>query len=120
MNDSNLTFDNEAALRDRASRALHIGFFVAAGLIGLGVIVSAIQGDGWPETLGTPLDVLRGARKGDGASIVGVGILAMILTPFSTAAVVGWSFLQEGDRRYAAISGCVLVILLVSMVVALL
>jgi uncharacterized membrane protein len=42
----------------------------------------------------------------------------MILTPLATAGLVAWKFLQEGDRRYAAISGMVLVILLVSMVVA--
>lgn len=120
MNDTNPSIDHEAALRDRASRTLHIGFVVAASLIGLGVVVTVIQGDGWPDTLGTPLDVLRGVRSGDGASIVGLGVLAMILAPFATAATIGWSFLQECDRRYAAISGCVLLILLVSMLVALL
>ncbi len=120
MSDSNLTFDRESPLRDRAGKTLHIGFLVAAGLIALGVILTIIQGDGLPDTLGTPLDVLRGVRDGDGPSVIGLGILAMILTPFATTAVVGWSFLEEGDRRYAAVSGCVLLILLASMVVALL
>ncbi len=118
MSERQITFDREATLRHRATRTLHIGFLVAVALIALGVAISAVRGQAFPDTLGTPLDVVRGAREGDGASVIGLGIMAMILTPFATTAVIGWSFLQEGDRRYAAVSGCVLVILLVSMLVA--
>ncbi len=118
MSDSNITFDRETTLRQRAGRTLHIGFLVAVVLIAAGVVLSAIQGKAFPDTLGTPVDVFRGVRDGEAASIIGLGILAMILTPFATTAAIGWSFLQEGDRRYAAVSGCVLIILLVSMLVA--
>jgi uncharacterized membrane protein len=61
---------------------------------------------------------LRGALDGDPAGIIGVGIVAMILTPAVTAGVVAWRFLQDGDRRYAAISAMVLIILTVAMLLA--
>ena len=110
--------DRDAALRQRATQSLHIGFLVSVILIVGGVVLSAIRREAFPDTLGTPLDSLRAALAGDPAGIIGVGILAMILTPLLTAGLVAWAFLQEGDRRYAAISGMVLIILLVSMLVA--
>jgi uncharacterized membrane protein len=112
------TVDPDAALRHRAQQSLHVGFLVSIVLILAGVLLSAIRQEAFPDTLGTPLDSIRGALDGDAAGIIGLGILAMILTPLVTAAVVAWRFLQEGDRRYAAISGVVVVILLVSMLVA--
>jgi uncharacterized membrane protein len=110
--------DPDAALRVRAQQSLHFGFLVSVVLIVGGVVLSAIRQEAFPDTLGTPLDSIREALNGDAAGIIGVGILAMILTPLLTAGIVAWKFLQEGDRRYAAISAMVLVILLVSMLVA--
>jgi uncharacterized membrane protein len=106
----------EAALRFRTERTLYVGFLVATALIVAGTALSAILQQPFPDTLGTPLDVVRGVVQGDAASVIGLGILAIILTPFVAAGVITWSFLQEGDRRYAAISGSVLLILLLSMV----
>jgi len=110
--------DPDAALRQRAEHSLQFGLLVSVVLIVVGVVLSAIRQEAFPDTLGTPLDTLRGALEGDPAGIIGVGIVAMIMTPAVTAGVLAWSFLQEGDRRYAAISAMVLMILLVSMLIA--
>jgi uncharacterized membrane protein len=110
--------DLDTTLRRRAERTLQAGFLVAVVLIGIGVVLAAVQREAFPDTVGTPLDVLQGTLDGEPASVIGLGILGMILTPFATAGVVAWSFFEGGDRRYAAISGMVLGILLVSALVA--
>jgi hypothetical protein len=59
------TIDPDAALRRRAEQSLQYGFLVSITLIVAGVLLSAIRQEAFPDTLGTPLDSIRGTLEGD-------------------------------------------------------
>ena len=85
-------------------------------ILAAGLLKSVIQQDALPERLGSPADVFRGLADLDSISVVGLGILAVILTPIATAATMALTFLGQRDTRHALISGLVLAILVGSIV----
>lgn len=109
---------HEEILRDRAERVLQGGFRLSVVLIAAGLVLSLIRRQALPEVLGPPVVIFEGLLDGKGSSLVGLGILSMVATPLVAAAVIALSFLQEGDRRYAAIALLVLVILIGSLLVS--
>lgn len=106
---------SQAQLRDRAAHVLEIGFRVAVAIMAIGLVFAVTKQEALPSTLGQPADVVRGVVNGDPGSIVGVGIIAIILTPFVSTFVIALTFYQQGNRRYAMISAFVLLILLISI-----
>lgn len=109
---------NEVALRTRTERVLQGGFRVSIVLLMAGLALSLVRRQALPDTLGSPAVIFEGMLDGNGSSLVALGILAVVATPFAAAGVIAWSFLQEGDRRYAGISALVLAILIGSLVVS--
>lgn len=109
---------NETVLRSRTVRVLRWGFRVSVTIIAVGLLIAVARGEALPNTLGTPADIVPDIRDGRAEGVIGLGILAMILTPFTCACVLAGTFWQQGDRRYAGISALVVGILLISLVVS--
>ncbi len=108
----------EHALRGRTEQVLQGGFRLSVILLVAGLALSVIRRQALPENLGSPVVILEGLLDGNGASLVALGILSVIATPLVAAGVIAWSFLQQGDRRYAGIAALVLAILIGSLVVS--
>jgi uncharacterized membrane protein len=68
-------------------------------------------GAGFPHTL---RDVVTGVAALRGQAIVIVGLLILIATPVVRVAVTVLVFLEERDRTYIAITGTVLILLILS------
>ena len=108
------TFE-QTELRNRTAKVLETGFRISVAVIAVGLILSVIRQDDLPTTLDQPADIVRGIIDGDPGSILGLGIVSIILTPFVSTVVVATTFLKQGNRRYAEFSFLVLFILLISI-----
>lgn len=62
----------------------------------------------------TPSGVLTGLRHGRGQAIIALGLLLLIATPVVRVAASVATFLYQGDRAFALITGVVLALLLLS------
>jgi uncharacterized membrane protein len=112
--------ENDQVLRDRATRVLQLGFRGAVVVMAVGLVLALIQQEPLPTTLGNPGEIVRGVLDGNPGSIVGVGILVIILTPLVSTFAIAVTFRKQGNTRYAMISGLVLLILLGSIGLSLL
>jgi uncharacterized membrane protein len=115
MEPSAATPDNDQTLRDRATRVLRLGFRSAVVIMAIGLALALIEREPLPTALGNPGEIARGVRDGNPGSIVGVGILVIILTPFVSTLAIALTFREQGNARYAMISSLVLFILLGSI-----
>jgi len=106
---------DQIELRILAALVLETGFRVSVSIMTIGLILAVIRQEALPSTLEQPADIARGIVRADAEAIVGLGILAIILTPFASTIAIAIAFYRQGDRRYAAISGLVLLILLTSI-----
>ncbi len=104
-----------ARLRELAARVLETGFQAAVVIMAAGLILAVVRQEPLPSTLEQPADIARGIVRADPEAIVGLGIVAIILTPFVSTLLIAVTFYRQGDRRYGLISGLVLLILLVSI-----
>lgn len=102
-----------------ASGILKGGVLASAAVIILGSALSffgratAAQAVSFPHTFS---GVLTGLARLDPAAITVFGLLILLATPVAQVAVSIGTFLQEGNRVFAAIAAIVLFILLVSIV----
>ena len=103
-----------------ARAALVAGFVLAVSLVAIAVALVVITGDPIAGSTMDIGDLPAAVRDGDPSAVAELAILAVVLTPILTTLCVIAGFLRIGDRRYAAISVLVLVVLSASMVVALL
>lgn len=104
------------ALRHRVHLVLQAGV-VASGLLlaaGLAVLLLGLD-DASGDIPASISGAVRGALRGDGLSLIALGLLVLMATPIARVAILAVSWLQEGDRRYAAIAFAVLAILAVSV-----
>lgn len=106
------------ALNQPTARVLGWGFRLSASLLLIGIILSAIQGEELHTSIEDVPTILGQIADGNGAGIVALSILVMIVTPIAATISVVLSCIRLGDRRYAMISSAVLVILFVSAAIA--
>jgi uncharacterized membrane protein len=73
-----------------------------------------------PEVFVSVLEVLRGlrARPVDPLAVIALGLVLLLITPVVSVAAAIPAFFGEGDRRYAAVAGIVLSMLLISLLLA--
>lgn len=105
------------------SGVLRGGVVLSAAIILLGVILyylrnpranpTIAQPDQFPHSLPA---ILTGLAHADGLAIIAFGLLILLATPVIRVAVSIVAFALEGDRLYVAITGLVLLILVVSFV----
>ena len=96
------------------------GFRVAAALLGVGLVLQAIQGDGLSTSARPIPEIFDLLLDGESRALVDLAIVAMILTPVAAVVAIAAGFARIGDRRYTIASLVVLVILGISITVSLL
>ena len=102
-------------VRARTIRVLQAGFRIAVALLAIGLVLAALKREDLPHQLGDPGEIVRGIFQGDPGSVLGLGIVGVILTPLVATIVIAWTYKQLGDQRNATISAIVVLILLVSV-----
>jgi len=107
--------DGDTLLRQRTVRVLQTGFRIAVGFLAIGLVLSAIQREALPHEFGSPDEVVQDVFDGSPVGFLGLGIATIILTPLAATIAIAVTFVQFGDRRYALISGAVIVVLLISL-----
>jgi uncharacterized membrane protein len=107
-------------ISDNVSYILLIGSYCAAVLLilGLGTLLILKPPD---LKLGASVrpdfsDFISRLLRGNPVAIISLGILVMMFTPFLRVMVAAFSFLWEGDFRYAVIAFGVLIILLFTII----
>jgi uncharacterized membrane protein len=108
------------SLNEPTAHVLVWGFRISATLVLIGLALTLVRGDELRTSLEGIPDMLDELAHGRGAGIVGLGILAMIVTPFASAISIVLNCFRIGDRRYALITVAVVIILAVSAVLAVL
>lgn len=103
-----------------ARRALIAGFGVTVALAAAALVLVGVSGDPIAESTMALSDLPAAVRDGDPSAVAEMAIFTIVLTPILTTLCVIGGFVRIGDRRYAAISVLVLLVLSGSMVVALL
>ncbi|CAA9542855.1 MAG: hypothetical protein AVDCRST_MAG87-225 [uncultured Thermomicrobiales bacterium] len=102
-------------LVSRATGVFRAGFWSSLALLAIGVCLSLARSESLPSHL-VPLDgIASSLSEGSPAGFITIGIVAMILTPVMSTLVIGLTFIQQRDRRYATLTVVVLVILLLSV-----
>jgi uncharacterized membrane protein len=97
------------------SRTLSVGTALAIGTIAVGVLAGLVTGNA-----SVPPGGGLGAQIGAGkpASIVALGLLLLALTPIAQLLAAVAAFARQGERRYAAISATVLILLAIGIAAA--
>jgi uncharacterized membrane protein len=95
------------------------GFRISFAFIIAGLVLALVRDEPLAHTLGKPATVFDQLFEGHSNGVLGVGILAMILSPVVSALTIALGFLRIGDRRYALITGLVLLILVGSIALSL-
>jgi uncharacterized membrane protein len=108
----------QLAVNRAASRVLGWGFTISAVLVVVGLALTAVRGDSLHTSLESLPDMLDELADGRGAGVVGLGILAMIVTPIVSTIAIIVACVRIGDRRYAMITSAVLVILAISAILS--
>jgi uncharacterized membrane protein len=91
------------------------GFRVSFAFIIVGLVLALVRDEPLAHTLGKPGTVFEQLLEGHSNGFLGTGILVMILSPVMSALTIALGFLRIGDRRYALITGLVLLILVGSI-----
>lgn len=91
------------------------GFRISLALIIIGLLVGFLRGETLPDSLGSPGHVFRELSRGRGDGIIGVGILAMILTPLVGVSALALNFFRVHDRMFGWITVAIVVILIGSV-----
>lgn len=102
-------------LRRLAVHVLDLGFRVSVLIMAVGLALALFRQEALPSTLEQPDEIARGIVQGQPEAVIGLGIMAIILTPFASTIAIAIAFYRQGDRRYAAIGVTVLLILLGSI-----
>lgn len=105
---------SQLAINRAAASALTWGFIASAVLVVGGLVLTLARGDELHTSLESLPTMLDEVAAGRGSGVVGLGILAMIVTPIASTIAVITACMRVGDRRYAVITSAVLVILAIS------
>ena len=108
-------------IRKEAAVVLEWGFRVSAALLGIGLLLAALQdGSSLGEKAVSFGDIIPDLLDGQATAIVSLAILAMMATPVVAVLTVAQGFRRLGDRRYALASFIVLLVLAASIASSLL
>lgn len=102
-------------LNEAVHRILVVGLVASALLMLIGVAIDLAQRQALPTTVLPPTEAIRQAFHLDASGFLSLGVLTLILTPLLRVVGSLIVFLWERDGRYAAITGLVLIVMLVSL-----
>lgn len=113
-------------LQQLVGRLLRAGVLTAAAVAALGGVLylwghgSAVVDyrtfHGEPQDLRSVSGIVGAVFRGQSRAVIALGLLLLIATPIARVALSLVGFAVERDRRYVAITGIVLVLLLFSLV----
>ena len=117
----------DAKLESAIGQMLRVGVLVAAGVVLAGAVILLRGAGGAAHTdythfhtaeaaASTVRGTLLGVRRGDGASIIQLGLLLLIATPIARVVLAGAGFLLERDWLYSVVSAVVFLILMYSVI----
>lgn len=86
---------------------------VASGLLLIaGLLLAMVTDEPRPEAVPPALrSLLRRAARADGVAMLYLGLVFLMLTPVARVVVLGTGWLLDGQRRFALVALCVLVLL---------
>jgi len=99
--------------------AFRIGIACCLCLVSLGFILAIITGAEFTDRVVPPSQFFQRISEMDPLAIITLGILVLVLTPFSGVILAVVTFLMAKDKLYLGISMAVLCVLLLSLVLAL-
>lgn len=102
-------------LNEAVHRILIVGLAVSALLMVIGVAIELAQRGTLPTTVLPPREAIRQAFQLDASGFLSLGVLTLISTPLLRVVGSLIVFLWERDGRYAAITGLVLIVMLISL-----
>ena len=108
----------QLALNQPTAKVLTWGFRLSAALLLIGLAISAARGEELHTSVENIPGILDNIADGNGAGVVALAILVMIVTPIVSTFSIVLSCIRIGDQRYALITGLVLVILIISAAVS--
>lgn len=94
------------------------GYILSFTFVFIGLIVALVRNVPLASELGPPKELINLLLELDPNGFMGLGIGLMILTPIVMTVEVAINFLRGQDPRFAAISGLVALILIVTMALA--
>jgi uncharacterized membrane protein len=111
---------NEERTTRRLAHRVHITLqsgLVASGLLLIaGLLLALITDQPRPEAVPPGMrSLLRRALRANGVAMLYLGLVLLMLTPVARVVVLGTGWLLEGQRRFALVALCVLVLLAVSV-----
>lgn len=101
-----------------AIKVLSTGWKTSFALILLGLVIAAVRDEPLTNELGSLRHVIDDLLGGHSNGFLGIGILAMILSPMFATATIAVNFFRIGDRRYGILSAAVFTILILSIAIA--
>jgi len=102
-------------LNEAVHRILVVGLIVSALLMLIGVAIDLAQRQTLPTTVLPPAQAIRQAFHLNASGFLSLGVLVLILTPLLRVVGSLIVFVWERDGRYAAITGLVLIVMLISL-----
>jgi uncharacterized membrane protein len=102
-------------LNEAVHRILIVGLAASALLMVIGVAIELAQRQTLPTTVLPPALAIRQAFHLDASGFLSLGVLMLILTPLLRVVGSLIVFVWERDGRYAAITGLVLIVMLISL-----
>ena len=105
------TGQDTTPIRKEVAVVLEWGFRISATLLGIGLLLAALQDAPLGEKAVRFGDIMPDLLDGQATAIVSLAILAMIATPVVAVLTVARGFRRLGDRRYALTSFIVLLVL---------
>jgi uncharacterized membrane protein len=103
---------------NQASAVFRIGYMLSFLFVGIGLVDAVIRDHPLAEELGPPRELLNHLLELDPNGFIGLGIGTMILTPIVMTLSVALNFYRARDLRFAAITGAVSLILIVTLALA--
>jgi uncharacterized membrane protein len=99
---------------------LKCGFFLALGLMLLGIIVAILRDQSIGDSTDPLSELFDSLRALEGQAILELGILVMLATPFSYVLVSLVTFVRQRDKVFVEVCLVLIAILLGSVGIALL
>lgn len=101
----------------RVGWTLLIGLLLSIAVMVVGLALTAARGADASRVV--PLHrELSGLTHGDAPAVLDLGILLLFATPVAGVAVAFVRMLHERDRAFAAVSGCLLILLFIAFGIA--
>lgn len=102
-----------------AGLALVWSFRIGVALLLLGIVLAVLQRQPLNHVAGAFGEVVPSVLRGEAAGVVDLAVLWLMASPVVVVLIVAAGFWRLGERRYAALSLLVLLVLGVSIVLAL-